>query len=327
MSDQPFHEQGSTTSTKDVALEEGRSVGADTKEGAKQVAQTAGAEAQAVVGEARTQLVSLLDTVRQDAAGQAREQTQRAAGGLQGLAGELTSMADGQSSGSGMAAGLVRQAAQRVESAAGWLEGREPADLLDEVRRYARRSPGTFLAACAVVGFVGGRLTRGLRDEATAGQQQGGPSGAYGVQGGAGGTQALAPAGTVPPPAPLSFEDDGYGGRPSATAGLAGTAAMPAGAGTVTEPPVGTAAGAPLPGTPAGTTAGLDRPVDDDPVGVAEAPVVAGDGEDVWTAPEEAALGDPLVGEPELGRDGLETDDLDRDPLSGDDLDRGGDRR
>ncbi len=325
MSDQPFSEQSSTTSTKDVALEEGRSVGHDTKEGAKQVAQTAGAEAQAVVGEARTQLVSLLDTVRQDASGQARDQTQRAAGGLQSLAGELTSMADGTSSGPGMASGLVRQAAQRVESAAGWLEGREPADLLDEVRRYARRSPGTFLAACAVVGFVGGRLTRGLRDEASGGQDQGatGAPGAYGVQGTQGGYGAPAPAplGSVPPPSPMSF-DDGYGGRPTAMAGGVG-AAMPAGAGTVTEPPVGTAAGHPLPDTPVGTPAQLDRPVGGS-MGLDEAPVVAGDGEDVWTAPEEAALGDPLRGEPDLGRDGLDTDDL------GDlrDLDdRGGDRR
>lgn len=302
MSDQPFHPHDSGASTKDVAVKETRNVGHDAKEGARQVAQTAGAEAQAVVGEAKAQVSSLYEQVRFDVTGQAREQTQRAASGLHGLAGELTQMADGNAPGSGMAAGLARQAAERVDAAAGWLEGREPADLLEDVRRYARRNPGTFLAACAVVGFVGGRLTRGLREDAATGQD--------GQRSG-----DLAPVASVPPPAPMTF-DDGYGGRPGAVAGGT-TGAMPAGAGTTTAPPVGTAAGHPLPETPVGTSARLDRPVDDTPMGLDEAPVVAGDGEDVWTAPEEAALGDPLQGEPDLGRDGLGTGDPD---------DRGGDR-
>ena len=33
---------------------------------------------------------------------------------------------------------------------------------LDEVKRYARRRPGTFLAGAAVLGLVAGRLTRGV---------------------------------------------------------------------------------------------------------------------------------------------------------------------
>jgi hypothetical protein len=305
MSDQPFHPHDPNASTKDVAVEETRSVGHDAKEGAKHVAQTAGAEAQAVVGEAKAQVTSLYDQVRSDVTGQARDQTQRAASGLHGLAGEFTQMADGNSEASGMAAGLARQAAERIDAAAGWLERREPADLLDEVRRYARRRPGTFLAACAAVGFLGGRLTRSLRDEATEGGQ-------------GQGAQALVPAGSVPPPAPMTFDDGGYGGRPTAVAGGTMGSAMPAGAGTTTAGPLGTAAGHPLPDTPVGTAAQLDRPVDDATLGFDEAPVVAGDGEDVWTAPEEAAMGDPLRGESDLGRDGLGAGEQD---------DRGGDRR
>ena len=274
MSDQPFQQQDSSQSTRDVAMEETKSVGQDAKQGAKQIAQTAGAEAQAVVGEAKAQVTSLYDSLRQDVQGQARDQTQRAAGGLRGIAGEFTQMADG-ASGSGMASGLVRQAAERIDGAAGWLDGREPGELLEEVRRYARRRPGTFLAACAVIGFVGGRLTRGLRDEA---QEQ------QGTQ--ADSTVGLAPVpatwenaapGTTAAPEPMSFEGSSYGGRPTAVpGGTVDVPGVPAGAGTTTSGPVGTAAGNPL---PSDTAAGSELSRE----AAGEATVIAGDGEDVYT--------------------------------------------
>ena len=62
----------------------------------------------------------------------------------------------------GLATDLAVQASDRVHSVAGWLEQRQPGEVLDEVRDFARRRPGTFLAAAAVVGLIGGRLTRGL---------------------------------------------------------------------------------------------------------------------------------------------------------------------
>ena len=147
--------------------------------------------------------------MRGDVTDQARTQQQRAAGGLHGLAGELNQMADGTPQ-AGMAAGLAQQAAERVDGVAAWLENREPSDVLDDVRRYARRNPGTFLAVCAAVGFLGGRLTRGLRDDA---QSQ--PSGA------AGGYPST-PTYATPPVYDTTTYDTmptppaSYGGRPSA---------------------------------------------------------------------------------------------------------------
>ena len=176
MSDQLFDQDASARTTKDVALEESKSVGSDAKESARAVAGTAGAEAQHVAGEAKAQVASLFQQVRGDVSDQARTQQQRAAGGLHGLAGELNQMADGTPQ-AGMAAGLAQQAAERVDGVAAWLENREPSDVLDDVRRYARRNPGTFLAVCAAVGFLGGRLTRGLRDDAQS--QPSGPAGGY----------------------------------------------------------------------------------------------------------------------------------------------------
>lgn len=206
MSDQPFDQHDSTQSTKDVAKEESKNVSQDAKQSAESVAQTAGTEAKQVAGEAKAQAVSLYEQVREDVSGQAKDQQQRAAGGLHGLADELTKMAEGDAA-SGMATGLARQAAERVDAVGSWLENREPRDLLDEVRRYARRNPGTFLAACATIGFVGGRLTRGLRedaDEQQARRDQRALTPGY--------TEGYAPAYGEP----VTTSPQAYGGRPGA---------------------------------------------------------------------------------------------------------------
>jgi hypothetical protein len=57
---------------------------------------------------------------------------------------------------------VVKQASQRTDSAATWLEGRDASEILEDVKAYARRKPGTFLAFAAGAGLVVGRLTRGL---------------------------------------------------------------------------------------------------------------------------------------------------------------------
>jgi hypothetical protein len=164
MSERPFDQHAPGT-TADTAKQEAASVGQDVKDSAGQVAQTAMQEAQHVAQEARGQAQSLLREVTGDVTGQARDQQQRAAQGLHGLADQFSQMAQG-AEGTSMATGLVQQAAERMDGVADWLEVHEPADLLDSVKRYARRNPGTFLAICGLVGFAGGRLTRGLRDDA-----------------------------------------------------------------------------------------------------------------------------------------------------------------
>lgn len=171
--------QGTESSTTETAKDEAAAVGQEAKEGAGQVAQTAQEEARHVAHEAKSQARSLFSQVQDDVSSQAHQQQQRAAQGLHGLAGEFDQMA--QNGDGSMASGLVSQAAQRLDGVAGWLEGREPADLLDDVKRYARRNPGTFLAICGLAGLVGGRLTRSLRDDAAEDQ---GPRGGYGAAGG-----------------------------------------------------------------------------------------------------------------------------------------------
>lgn len=157
--------------------EEAASVTSDAAQSGRQVAGTAVSEAKDVVAEARSQMMTLLHQLRGEANDQASAQSDRAVQGLRSLGDELRQMAS-SSGQNGLATELARQAADRVHSVAGWLDQRQPAEVVDEVRHFARRRPGTFLAAAAVVGLVGGRLTRGL----TAGSGSSSPSGTTGNQ-------------------------------------------------------------------------------------------------------------------------------------------------
>jgi hypothetical protein len=104
-----------------------------------------------------------MDQLRDELNSQASDQGQRAARGLGSFGDELRQMADAAPQ-DGVAGDLVRRLEQQIRTASQWLENREPGELLDEVRSVARRRPGAFLAGAALLGLVGGRLTRGLTD-------------------------------------------------------------------------------------------------------------------------------------------------------------------
>ena len=44
------------------------------------------------------------------------------------------------------------------------LDGREPSQILDDVRAFARRRPGAFLLGALAAGVVAGRITRGAKE-------------------------------------------------------------------------------------------------------------------------------------------------------------------
>ena len=155
----------SDASTKDVAADEAKSVAADAQASGRQVAETAKEQAADVVDEVRTQARDVYAQAKEELAGHAAEQHRRAGAGLHALADELHGMVDG-SQGGGLATDLAHEAAGRVSALAGWFDGHEPGDALEELRSIARRRPGAFLAGAAVLGLVAGRLTRGGVDEA-----------------------------------------------------------------------------------------------------------------------------------------------------------------
>ncbi|MBM7503411.1 hypothetical protein ACFPER_08015 [Agromyces aurantiacus] len=125
------------------------------------VADTAKQEARSVASEAKYQARRLVDSVGSEVRSQASTQQHRAAGGIRDVGSQFSEMA-ATSGRSGMARDLVETVGARADSVATWLDQREPQDLLEEVKRYARRRPGVFLAIAAGAGIVIGRLTRSL---------------------------------------------------------------------------------------------------------------------------------------------------------------------
>jgi hypothetical protein len=146
---------------RDVARDEAANVGSSAREAGSHVAQSATGQARQVVSETRAQARDLLGEAKGQVGHQAATLQHKAAQQLRAVAGELSEMAakGGQS---GLATQVAQEAAERVRRAASWLDRREPGDLLDGVRDFARRHPGQFLAGAAVAGVVAGRLTRGV---------------------------------------------------------------------------------------------------------------------------------------------------------------------
>jgi hypothetical protein len=148
----------------------------EAKERAQQVAGTAAEEGQhlagvaqehakKISGEAKDQLRGLVDDATSQIDEQSRTQKSKLAETLRGLGDDLEQMSsqDSDGAGSGPAQQLVQQAAHQAHDLAGRLENREPKELLDDVRQFARRKPGTFILGALAAGIVVGRLTRGAK--------------------------------------------------------------------------------------------------------------------------------------------------------------------
>ena len=118
-------------------------------------------EVKNVAQETSQQAKELWEQTRSQLLDQSAQQQTKVAEGLRSLSQELSGMARGSEQ-QGVASDLAQQASQRMGDVAGWLDQRDPGSLVSEVKQFARRRPGTFLAAATVIGLVGGRLSRGL---------------------------------------------------------------------------------------------------------------------------------------------------------------------
>ncbi|MFL6143716.1 MAG: hypothetical protein ACJ72N_17875 [Labedaea sp.] len=150
-----------TSSVPESALNEATDVGKSAVERAGEVGGVVGEQVKQVASEAGTQARNLLDEGVGQLRDQARDGQRKLAEGLRDVAGQLRQMSD-RSEDSGMATDLVRQATDRTERLASWLEEREPGDLVHELRRFARRRPGLFLLGATAAGVLAGRLTRNI---------------------------------------------------------------------------------------------------------------------------------------------------------------------
>lgn len=198
-----------TSSKTEAAKGEASEVKQQAAESAQNVTETAKAEAANVAGEVKSNAKDLINQARTDLTAQAGTQQQKAAQGLHSISSELHTMADASEQ-PGVATDLIRQAAERSQSVATWLDNRDPGSLLSEVKSFARQRPGTFLLAAAGAGILAGRLSRSLSAGAPDTATTGTPA------------QYSAPVSRVPdagvavPPPPVTYPE-------TTTAGVADT--------------------------------------------------------------------------------------------------------
>ncbi|MEZ0579540.1 hypothetical protein [Nocardioides sp. MH1] len=212
------------------------------------VADVAKDEARSVASDAQEQARNLLDDARTQLEEQSRGQLDSLRSTLQSFADDLARMTRGEAVEGGLAQDLVSQVGDHARTLTSHLEGREPAELLDQARSFARRRPGTFLLGALAAGVVAGRLARGAKDA------QGDP-GTTPAPSTAAGSPAPDPVGTSTasmspaPPAPPAPPTQEVPASPAPAAWPSGTATDDplAGTGSPTGTPVYPADG-PTPG-------------------------------------------------------------------------------
>lgn len=147
------------------AKDQAQQVGSTAKEQASNVASTAKEQASNVASDAVGQAKELYGQATSQLSDQAGKQQKNAATTLRTFGDDLAGM-HGQQDANGLAAELVQNLSQRAGRVADWLEDREPAEVLDEVKQFAARRPGLFIGLAAVAGIVAARATKALVAEA-----------------------------------------------------------------------------------------------------------------------------------------------------------------
>lgn len=196
-SDQPSSGLADKAST---AQDDAKNVASDAKDATQQVAGVAKEQVKQVANEAKGQARQLLGQASSEVREQAAEQQKRVASGLRDVSYELDNMA--QASSGGLATELVQNLSDRADTVANWLESRDPGSLVGELRTYAARKPGTFIAIAAGAGILAGRLAKSL---ATAASDENGSGSA------ASNSAPSTPAASTPA-APSTNNDGGYVG-------------------------------------------------------------------------------------------------------------------
>ena len=147
--------------TATTAKDEAAQVGQAAASAASDVAGTAQQQAGQVAGEAVNQLKSLTDEAKKQAAQQASGATDRLSEAVRSLANEVRDLGQGKADGSGTVAGLAAQLADKGEQLADYVSSQGPNGLVQELRMFAARKPGTFLLGALAAGVATGRLVKG----------------------------------------------------------------------------------------------------------------------------------------------------------------------
>jgi len=156
--------RGTDGSKSNEVKEKAGQVAQSAKEAGGSVASKAKEQGKGVATEASRQTRQLYQQAQSEVIDQTGKQQGRAASGLRSLADEVARMADNGGD-SGPATQAARQLSNRLGQGAQWLQDREPMQVLEEVKTYARRHPGIFLLGAAALGVFAGRFTKNMMQD------------------------------------------------------------------------------------------------------------------------------------------------------------------
>lgn len=158
------------------AQQSGQQVVGSAADHAKDLGGSVTDKASEVVSEAGDKARDLVSQTRDQVGTEAENRRGQAVSTLRSLGDELDSMQSHEGE-SGWATELASRGSGYVRQTADWLDNRDPSQILDDVKGFARRRPGTFLVGALLAGVVAGRLTRAVKAGApeTAGTGTGRP--------------------------------------------------------------------------------------------------------------------------------------------------------
>ncbi|GAA1499243.1 hypothetical protein [Paeniglutamicibacter kerguelensis] len=151
-------ESPGATKAGDIA-DEARDLAHEGQDAARHVGDTARREAEHIVEDVKEEASHLFEELSTDVRAQAAIQQEKIAANLRDISQELRGMLNASPS-HGSASSLVDQAAHHSGKIADWLEARDPGDLIQEVKGFARKRPGAFLGLALGAGLLAGRITR-----------------------------------------------------------------------------------------------------------------------------------------------------------------------
>ncbi len=128
----------------------------------------------ALTDDAKDKATNVAHDVRRELETQGDAQAKRAASALHSVGSQLHDMAD--SGQPGAVTDVTRQLADKSRQVASRLEAGGVQGVGDDIRRFARRQPGLFLAAAGIAGFVVTRVLRNAQGNTASTTQSATPS-------------------------------------------------------------------------------------------------------------------------------------------------------
>jgi hypothetical protein len=153
------------------------SPGTQAVEAVQQRAEVARDEMSHVADTARDEMRSFADEAKTHVRERVDQQGAQLGDAVREFGGQLTGMASAVDDPHQASARAVRQIGERVTGVADRFEQQGVDGLLEDIKRFARRHPGQFIAGAAAAGFVVGRVLRNVDTTAVTDQMRSGGQG------------------------------------------------------------------------------------------------------------------------------------------------------